>query len=49
MTPPNCNQEQNTYNMILRDSFGNIQKQEPVSQKTGYGIINAKKLKAGDY
>jgi hypothetical protein len=50
MIPPKCNEDQtNTYNMILRDSLGQIVKQEPVSRKTGYGVINIKKLKAGDY
>ena len=49
MIPPKCNSETNTYNMILRDSLGKLVKQEPVSKKTGYGVINMKKLKAGDY
>lgn len=35
--------------MILKDSVGKIVAQEPVSSKTGYGVIHARNLTAGDY
>ena len=34
---------------MLKDQLGKVIKQEPVSQKSGYGVIRSKNLKAGDY
>lgn len=37
------------FNIILRNMNGEILAQEPVSKKTGYGIIHKEKLAAGNY
>lgn len=50
MVPPNCNVEnENQFNILLRDSNGKVLEQQPVSSKTGYGVIHQKSLPPGDY
>jgi hypothetical protein len=47
MVPPGCPSEgnlNNTYNLVLKDSNGKLVAQEPVSKKTGYGIIHQQNL-----
>jgi hypothetical protein len=47
MVPPGCPLEgnlNNTYNLVLKDSNGKLVAQEPVSKKTGYGIIHQQNL-----
>lgn len=48
--PPGCPKlDTNQYNLILRDQGGKLISQEPVSKKTGYGVIYKQNLTAGDY
>lgn len=37
------------FNILLRNMNGEILAQEPVSKKTGYGVIHKAKLPAGNY
>ena len=49
MVPPGCPHSNTSYNLFLKSSNGTIIAQEPVSKKTGYGMIEARVLPAGDY
>lgn len=48
--PPNCKRgEMKEYNMLIRNGAGEIIEQEPVSVRSGYGIIHKESLPAGSY
>jgi len=51
MVPPNCKQpNNNTFNLLVRNQrTGKLIAQEPVSIKTGYGVIHLKEQPSGDY
>jgi len=47
---PNCTRgEAKEYNMLLRNMNGEILDQQPVSVRSGYGVIHKKELPAGRY
>lgn len=49
-TPPNCQEQPGKeFNLLLRNMHGEIMDQEPVSVRSGYGVIHKEELAPGNY